>query len=519
MQGHGQLDLLALPAQELASGPPAAGVGPAAFVNPSPERVYVGTLLLRDYLESSGMMEVIRLRELLFASDLSGFTSAYSPGGRRALHPGLMLGLIFFGIMEGKWSLRELERLARFDVRAWWLCGGVQPDHSTIGNFLNRFQAVLTEDYFSRLTRDLVRRLGIVAGEASADGTVLEAFSSRFRAIKLEAAEAALQEAEQALAANPHDSSLAEKRQAAQTAAATLGSRVGKSASRGKKASQRICPGEPEAVLQPLKNKTFRPSYKPSALANSERLILGKDVRPSDENGSLAVMLEEHRAIVGALPGRLLLDAGYQSLGVLSMCVDLELDVLCPSGSGAGNQWERRSRKGEYGKSHFVYDEEKDVYICPAGKVLGREGKEKKLSGLENVAYACSDWRECGHHRECTKRKSCRRIRRYGSDVYKEAMSKVFENARARETYGRRQSEVEPVFSELRGVQKLVRFHRIGLKGAKLEWSLHCSAYNLRRTLRLEARAALCCIFVRTRDGIRILRATIVILITGAARE
>jgi len=510
MQGHGQLDLLALPAQERAREPLEAGGGWAAFVNPSPERVYVGTMLLRDYLESSGMTEVIRLRELIFASDLSGFTSAYSPSGRRALHPGLMLGLIFFGIMEGKWSLRELERLARFDVRAWWLCGGVQPDHSTIGNFLNRFQEVLTEDYFVRLTRDLVRQLGIGAGEASADGTVLEAFSSRFRAIKLEAAEAALQEAEQALAASAQDSSLAQKREAARSAAATLGSRVAKSASRGKKAEQRICPGEPEAVLQPLKNKTFRPSYKPSALANSERLILGKDVNPSEENGSLAVMLEEHREIVGALPGRLLLDAGYQSLGVLSMCVDLCLDVLCPGGSGAGNQWERRSCKGEYGKSRFVYDEGNDAYICPAGKVLRRES-QGKVSGLENVVYSCSDWRECGHHRECTKRKSCRRIRRYGSDAYKEAMAKVFENPRARKIYGRRQSEVEPVFSELRGVQRLDRFHRIGLKGAKLEWSLHCSAYNLRRTLRLEARAALCGIFVRTRDGIQILWAMIVI--------
>ena len=44
---------------------------------------------------------------------------------------------------------------------------------------------------------------------------------------------------------------------------------------------------------------------------------------------------------------------------------------------------------------------------------------------------------------------------------------------------------VEPVFAELRERQGLKRFHRRGLAGVKVEFSLHCIAYNLKRAQRI----------------------------------
>ena len=46
---------------------------------------------------------------------------------------------------------------------------------------------------------------------------------------------------------------------------------------------------------------------------------------------------------------------------------------------------------------------------------------------------------------------------------------------------------VEPVFAELRERQGLTRFRRRGLAGVRLEFALHCTAYNLKRTLRQTA--------------------------------
>ena len=51
----------------------------------------------------------------------------------------------------------------------------------------------------------------------------------------------------------------------------------------------------------------------------------------------------------------------------------------------------------------------------------------------------------------------------------------------ARERYLKRQGMVEPVFSHLRYQQGLNRFRRNGLRGVRLEFSLHAMAYNLSR--------------------------------------
>ena len=47
---------------------------------------------------------------------------------------------------------------------------------------------------------------------------------------------------------------------------------------------------------------------------------------------------------------------------------------------------------------------------------------------------------------------------------------------------------VEPVFSHLRGRQRLYRFRRRGLAGVRVEFALHAMAYNVSRVLALAAR-------------------------------
>jgi hypothetical protein len=43
----------------------------------------------------------------------------------------------------------------------------------------------------------------------------------------------------------------------------------------------------------------------------------------------------------------------------------------------------------------------------------------------------------------------------------------------------RREVIIEPLFADVRERQRLIRFHRRGLNKAKVEFSLHCAAYNL----------------------------------------
>ena len=475
------------------------------FINPSPEAIFFGEQRLRDYLIDCDLGWVIRLRELLEESDLSEFKGGYQATGRKAIHPVIMLGLIVYGIIEGKWSLRGLESLASRDLGAMWLCGGLRPDHSTVGNFINRFGNILTVKYFIELTRMLLKKLRIPSGDVAGDGTVIEAAASRYKLIKAEAAREAARLAQAETELRPRDDEARVASEKAEKVARIAKERAQtiKESGRDPDKKMRLSPVEPEAVNQPMKNKTTRPSYKPSVLANEFRMIVGQRVEASDESAAVNPMLKQYDAIFGTQPECAMFDAGYHNQTVLGLALELDLNVLCPSGKADKGEWDKRSKKGKYGKKMFRYDEERDVYICPAGRKLGRIGASRKAKH-KCVIYRCNDCGLCQHRSRCTKDKLGRTVSRYEVDAAKEAMSLVFENERARKAYSRRKSMVEPVFSRLRADQNLNRFHRYGPKNVRVEFSLHCIAYNLKRAIRLEAGALLCVIFVKIQGKIRL---------------
>lgn len=495
-----------------------ANASESDFINPCPDEIFIGDMRLRDYLDDCGLGWIIRMRELLCESDLTSFEAGYQATGRKAIHPAVMLGLIIYGIIEGNSSLRTLESLASRDVGAWWLCGGLRPDHSTTGKFINRFGGILTENYFIELTRMLLTKLRISGGEAAGDGTVIEAAANRYKTIKAESVRAAAAEAEKRAGLKPTDPELQRQAERSRELANLADEREAGIIRHNRRDPKKLklSTTDPEAVFQTMKNKTTRPSYKPSVLVNAAQMIVGKHVDGSDETVAVRPMLEQHRSILGELPRRAMFDAGYHNMTVLSMSVGLEMDVLCPSSSADDGKWRRKYRDGKFDKSNFIFDNERDVYICPAGADLIR-GKARKKHGMNTVLYRgnvrCND---CRLNSKCTDNKKGRTIERYEVDELKEAMVKVFENERARRVYGKRRAMVEPVFAHIRERQGLNRFSRRGLKKVSVEFSLHCIAYNLKKAIRLEARGLFYIVFARIKGEIRIVEiASSIYIATG----
>jgi len=477
--------------------------GPAGLLNPPPERLFVGDQPLSEYLPQHELGWVLELRRWLFESDLSGLTKIYRPNGRPAIHPGILLGLILYGCLESKSSLRNLEMLSKRDVGAWWLCGGLQPDHSTIGKFLQLHDKVLTDEYFISLTRMLLRRLHLSAGEAAGDGTVIEAAASHYRTLRAEAAREAAEEARREAAARSGDVAAQVEAVRAAAVAAVATEREAKQLRAGKDPEAiAVSPSEPEALVQPLKNGARRPSYKPSVLANRQRLIVGQHVLPGDEVGAVEPMLQQHQAITGALPSRLLQDAGYHNHKILALSVALNLDLLCPSGKTQNGEWTKQSRQGKLHKNQFRYDEPRDVYLCSAGQELHYIDQGQDRDGRHYRRFQCRDHGQCPFRAQCTKSaKLGRTVKRYEGDELKEAMALVMQDERARRAYGWRKAMVEPVFAELRERQGLRRFHRRGLRGARLEFALHCLAYNLKRGMSLAGGGLIILLLARLDGG------------------
>jgi hypothetical protein len=237
-------------------------------------------------------------------------------------------------------------------------------------------------------------------------------------------------------------------------------------------------------MVQSQKNKSTRPSYKGSLMAIPEGLITGQAVDPSSETAVVNAMLDQYEATMWAQPLLSLLDAGYFSIEMLGLFVAREIDVLIPAGKATGtDDIEKRQRKeGKLLKNRFIYDDATDTYTCPAGQILvarerssDRNGRYRRYRGV-----ACAT---CSMKAKCTTSDRGRTIKRYDGDELKEAMIEVLRHPRARQDYRARSHIAERPLAELKTRQGLTRFHRRGLRGAAVEFSLHCIAYNLGRVV------------------------------------
>jgi transposase len=475
-----------------------AGMPPAAtslmearcvqFVAPDPCAIFINQVRLDEHLQATGLKTPLRLRPFLEALSFAEFEASYRPGGRPPYAPRAMVGLMLYGILQGISSLRDLERCARSDLGCWWLTGGIMPDHSVIGRFVQQHRTLLTEAFFEQLVRQVLRVTGSGTAMVAGDGTVIEAMASRFRLVKEEALREAVEAARHAAAVQP-DSALTQARFARYEAAQRhFEARQAQRAAQGKDpASTQIHPREPEAVVQPQKNsKDFRASYKSSVLANEARVILACAVHPSSETEPVADLLDRAQALGPVHTA--LFDAGYFSEGVIRATAARGIELLSPEGQSVGTDWNKHADT-RFPKSRFTYSADEDVYRCPGQQTLTRCGQYRgNATAPAYTVYGTLACRNCPLQSRCTRSETGRKIKRYAIDTAKDALRNKLSQEEHRRRYRRRQGMVEPVFSHLRGRQRLYRFRRRGLAGVRVEFALHAMAYNVSRVLALAAR-------------------------------
>lgn len=460
----------------------------AQFRADEPGHLYLGEQRLDQYMEQQGLGWIVRLREVLQSLDYEKLCAGYSGRGRRPYHPRTLVSLIVYGVLLGQSSLRALEALGRRDVGAWWLCGGQQPDHSTLGDFIQCYAEVLSREFSCGTVSKLVQRFHLKAGVVAGDGTVIEAAVSRWGVLRLEALREQEEQLRSAAEQAPEDAGLQVRAAELSRAREIAESRGERRLERGKSAETvGISPRDPEAVVQPRKDQVYRASYKPSVLVHESGLIVGQTVHPSSETAVVERLLDQHVYAFGRDPVTALWDAGYCSNAVLKRMCERNIDALCPSGSVVDGQWRKQESGSKFGKRHFRYDEATDRYRCPAGQPLRREYQATER-GQSYVRYraaeeACGG---CALRAKCTDSTHARTLKRYEGDEYREAAERVLEHPAARQRYRQRMPLAERPTAEIRERLKFTRFRRLGTIGAQVEFSLCVLALNLKWALAQE---------------------------------
>jgi transposase len=140
------------------------------------------------------------------------------------------------------------------------------------------------------------------------------------------------------------------------------------------------------------------------------------------------------------------------------------------------------------GSENFIYDEKRDVYICPNNKILKGSGRivdDGKGNEVKKYFSLRSDCKKCPIRNTCISDKA--KAKRVQHSIYKSHFEKA--EARQQSIKGRimkrkRSSTVEPVWGTLINFLGLRRMTSRGIKCANQALLMAATCYNLKKYLK-----------------------------------
>jgi hypothetical protein len=169
-------------------------------------------------------------------------------------------------------------------------------------------------------------------------------------------------------------------------------------------------------------------------------------------------------------------DKGYYSGNEFRKCKEDGIQVIAPKPDRGEAQSEG------YTKSHFRYDKDNDVYICPFGQRLSLPAKRRATSKsmrYYNIA-ACAS---CKSKELCTPKSKYRSIVRLEFDDYSDEVDS-FTKAN-QETFKQRKCMVEHPFGTVKRGLGFTYFLTRGTVNVRTESLLHFLAYNMKRLINI----------------------------------
>ena len=179
-------------------------------------------------------------------------------------------------------------------------------------------------------------------------------------------------------------------------------------------------------------------------------------------------------------PQRLAGDTVYGAVRLLKWLVDRKITPHIPV-------WDKSTRSdGTFSRADFVFDRERNVYICPGGKLLHTTGTVID-GGTLRYRASKRDCDACALKLRCSPNTPARQIPR---DLHEDArdVARALAKTEAYEQSRRERKKVEMRFAHMKRIFKLDRLRLRGLSGARDEVLLTATAQNLRRLVKFLCR-------------------------------
>lgn len=401
----------------------------------------------------------------------------YSDSGRPSIDPELMIRMLLVGYCFGIRSERRLCEEVHLNLAYRWFCrlglqGGV-PDHSTFSK--NRHGRFRDSDLLREVFETTVRRCmaeGLVGGDGFAvDASMIKADANRQRGVP----------GSEGLPPGAANRAVREYLSVLDDAAFGGATPV---------VPKFISPSDPAARWTAANGGLAFFAYCTNYLIDLKcAVILDVEATTAVRQAEVTAqcrMIERTQERFGLWPERLAADTGYGSAENLAWLVhERGIEPHIPV-------FDKSARNdGSFARADFIYDHERNQYICPGGKELNlyqrnlatpRSGVDK--DGFMRYRARKVDCDACSLKAQCCPGQPARKIPRSIHEGARD-MARDLALTDAYATSRRERKKIEMLFAHLKRILKLDRLRLRGPNGAKDEFILAATAQNLRKLARL----------------------------------
>lgn len=448
--------------------------------------------------------------------------------GRNGYNPKRMLNTVLFAYMNHIYSLRQIEKAIKTDIRFMYLMEDEKPSFKTIGEFISSLEGNI-HDIFTEINKTILGMDTSIEDKCTLyiDGTAYEANANKFSFVwkktALKTQEKKLRRANELADKLRELISIREIRRSddIRELLNRLGSLRQEEISafvygRGKRKTpfQRIYDelvkvkevlGDAEkrieicgedrnsyskvdqdATFMHMKydyyNNTgvFKPGYNLQAGITDEYVteILVSNARTDSK--TLPATVERYREDYKAYPKNVVADAGY---GSYTNYMYLLTHGITPYVKYNTYRQEKQKGLSRYNSLNFQFDGEK--FICPEGKKLTfeQEGYTNEDGYLKITNhYRCHECKGCPFKKECTKSENGRVIQKnFILDELKDNARKLLDSDEGVIHRQKRSIYAEGVFGVLRQDYGYIRLQRRGILKTELELTLVIIGFNLNK--------------------------------------
>jgi transposase len=412
----------------------------------------------------------------------------YSHTGRPSIDPELMIRMLVVGYVFAIRSERRLCAEVQVNLAYRWFCKlGIEdtiPDHSVFCRA--RHERFRESDALRRMFERVVASCiaaGLVGGEAfSIDASLIKADVDKKKRVPGDQPIAWPKAEEASRSVREYLMVLDAARGAEDSDSGDGGGSSGGGSRR--KPPKEISLTDPQAAWVARKGIDPFFAYDANYLIDNKAGIIvdaeGTRANRAAEIAITEIMVDRVKRRFDLRPQRLAGDSAYGAVGLLKALVDRKITPHVPV-------WDKSARHdGTFSRADFVFDQERNVYICPGGAKLTSTGNIDQ----GHIVYYRANKNDCS---ACLLKPKCTTapMRKVTRDVNEDVRDSVRALAKteAFQNSSRERKKVEMRFAHMKRILKLDRLRLRGLSGARDEVLLTATAQNLRRLVKLVCRA------------------------------